>query len=57
MDTETGKDSDNPILTGPFWPVFFRYASPVYPVNQPNSSCSFSPGSGARMKDSPTRNP
>ncbi|MGX1201329.1 hypothetical protein ACSSVV_001797 [Marinobacter sp. MBR-105] len=20
MDAETGKDSDNPILTGPFWP-------------------------------------
>jgi hypothetical protein len=28
MDAETGKDSDNPILTGPFWPVFFRYALP-----------------------------
>src|SRR5690554_6790582 len=28
MDADTGKESDNPILTGPFWPVFFRYALP-----------------------------
>lgn len=28
MDASAGKDSDNPILTGPYWPVFFRYALP-----------------------------
>lgn len=28
MDAGIGKDSDNPILNGPYWPVFFRYALP-----------------------------
>ncbi|MBO6851790.1 MAG: multidrug transporter MatE, partial [Marinobacter sp.] len=28
MDVMDGKESPNPILTGPHWPVFFRYALP-----------------------------
>lgn len=28
MDTEINKASDNPVLSGPHWPVFFRYALP-----------------------------
>ncbi|MEC7815795.1 MAG: MATE family efflux transporter [Pseudomonadota bacterium] len=28
VDTEINKASDNPVLSGPHWPVFFRYAVP-----------------------------